>query len=242
MQRDKNGLPWPAEENHQMQKFNYRTLLISGKQGSGKTTLQNEIAMTWQSRIKGGRAITVNFADVIYQMHDLCLNVLERYHYRGIKKDGKLLQLLGTEWGRKTIADNIWVSVLKNRINELILNNSHHANLLFIIGDCRFRNEFDGFPEALRIRLECPRDIRKERCPAWRDTETHPSEIDLDEYAKFSEGEQLSFMSFFKTNEKPKTKFDLTFHTDLDSINHCVEITMNELLAFNWLNSRKTNE
>jgi hypothetical protein len=56
--------------------------------------------------------------------------------------------------------------------------------VLFIVSDCRFRNEFDGFPDAFKVRLECDRDIRKSRCSQWRENDTHISETDLDGYAE----------------------------------------------------------
>ena len=61
--------------------------------------------------------------------------------------------------------------------------------------DCRFKNEFNAIPEALRIRLQCPRVVRRIRCTAWRDNEDHPSETDLDSYVD-------------------QNKFDLVFETD----------------------------
>lgn len=175
----------------------YKILLISGKQGAGKTSLQNEIANSWQWKLQdpGSRAIEINFADIIYSMHDFCIGKLHSYYPRDIKKDGPLLQLLGTEWARNTIDKNIWVNVLKARIKELSLHNSHYKNILFIIGDCRFENEFDGFPEALKVRLEAAEHVRQQRCSAWRDRTDHPSEIGLDKYSQ--EG-----------------RFDLLFETD----------------------------
>lgn len=159
-----------------------QSVIISGKQGSGKTTTQNELVKVWQ-RQPGGRAITINFADVLYEMHDLVLNVLNQYWPdRGLKKDGPLLQVLGTEWGRNTVDQDIWVKIVKEKIIQLTIQNKHYENLLFIIGDCRFTNEFDLFDEALRVRLECHEAIRKQRCSMWRENTQHPSEIGLDGY------------------------------------------------------------
>lgn len=162
-----------------------KILMISGKQGSGKTTLQKLIAEAWCVN-HNGFVLQMNFADVLYKMHDAVLNVLHYYlPPRPMVKDGPLLQLLGTEWGRYTIDQNIWVKIVQKRIERLRadVNADMIHDALVIIGDCRFENEFDGIPEALRVRLECDREVRKARCSQWRENEHHPSEIGLDTYA-----------------------------------------------------------
>jgi hypothetical protein len=71
--------------------------------------------------------------------------------------------------------DNVWVDALVKEIND-----GPHDTV--IVDDARFENEFDAFPNAVRIRLDAPGTVRKERCDAWRDNENHPSEIGLDRY------------------------------------------------------------
>jgi len=175
-------------------------LLISGCQGSGKTTLQRNIFTKWMHR-KKQHAVLINFADPVYEMHNFCWGVLNRYGYEKMQaKDGYLLQMLGTEWGRQTVNENVWVDCAK----EIIANYKGQGlghwpdNILFIIGDCRFENEFDAFPAALRVRLQCTESIRKERVSMWRETTEHPSEVALDSYA-----EQLRFDMHLDTGTIP---------------------------------------
>ncbi len=97
-------------------------------------------------------------------------------------KDGDLLQYLGTEFGRKKFGDNVWVDILKKKVIKIPGYGTE--DLLVIVGDCRFENEFDSLPEAFRIRLECPEEIRKTRTNSWRENTQHPSEIGLDRYAQ----------------------------------------------------------
>lgn len=187
-----------------------KVIIISGKQGSGKTTLQKGI----QSKLYalGNRVELINFADIIYQIHDYAINVLEGVGVkRDLVKDGVLLQLLGTEWGRKSIDTNVWVQIAKNRI-EAMAKNMHNVGYV-ILGDCRFENELDFFPDALKIRLECDREIRKTRCSQWRENDTHPSEIGLDMYSTSG-------------------AFNLYFDTGSVSIDDTVEITLKHLE--NW--------
>jgi len=151
-------------------------LILSGKQGSGKSSIQAEIEK--RAREKFRYVFLFNFADPLYVLHEFILNKMESAY--GVakpasNKDGVLLQLLGTEWGRKVHGPNIWVDIMKNRIAK-----QPTPKALFIIADCRFENEFYGFPEALRVRLYCDEAERKLRTHGWRETTNHASEIDLD--------------------------------------------------------------
>jgi ABC-type cobalamin/Fe3+-siderophores transport system ATPase subunit len=196
-------------------------VLISGKQGSGKTTLAKKIAHDIMNMEKGTRAVLMNFADPLREMHDFCLGVLASGGIvRDIQKDGELMQLLGTEWGRK-IDPDIWVKVFRGRLKSNIdrLGNLFEKYVI-IIGDCRFPNEFEMMPEALRVRLECPREIRKERAEYWRQNEMHPSEIALDDHVFAG-------------------KFDMMFDTQTQSVEHCASMIGAQLFKQSWIEKRK---
>jgi energy-coupling factor transporter ATP-binding protein EcfA2 len=194
----------------------YKVVVISGKMGAGKSTLSRILKSYVPEKY---RVIEVKFAGVLYEMHDALLTILNKYDIqRNIVKDGTLLQLLGTEWGRNTIDQNIWVNTTKAKIKALAeasLKERPDKIPLFVIDDCRFKNEFDTMPEALRIRLQCPRVIRRLRCTAWRDNEDHPSETDLDTYVG-------------------QNKFDLVFETDKMIPETQVEIISKTLEVGTW--------
>lgn len=149
--------------------------MISGKQGSGKTTLAKHLS----ERITalGYKPVFIKFADPIYEMHNMLLKYMERlgFVYDGVKH-GPLLQFLGTEFGRKTFGENVWADIAAKKADEA------EDNPIVIIDDLRFRNEFASIPESIKVRLVAPADIRKERCDNWRENETHQSEIDLDDW------------------------------------------------------------
>lgn len=138
------------------------------------------------------------------------MNRLDHYGFkRDIVKDGRLLQLLGTEWGRQTLGNDIWVQIALNRIAEA----EHKGVDLVLIGDCRFANELDAFKDlsgAVRVFLSCSREVRKDRCSQWRDDEFHPSETGLDGYEE-------------------QVKFDLVLDTAILSPERCLEKILGEL-------------
>lgn len=184
-------------------------VLISGKMGSGKTTLANELARAWEKE-KGHRAILINFADALYDMHNFCLGYLVDH---GITpehaKDRKLLQWLGTEWGRAQDPD-LWVKIVKRKIENL----SHHSRslgqkLMFIVADCRFPNELTAFPDAYKVRLNCERVVRKYRCTRWTDTDNHESETALDNI--------------------PNYDYDVIFNTETKPANECADFIIKRL-------------
>lgn len=126
----------------------------------------------------------INFADPLYEIHDFARNTLRE---AGISppypdaKDGNLLQMLGTEWGRNRIYPDVWVDVCKGRmVKKLEMARGDGLNYIFLIGDCRFMNELTAFPGAFKIRLECSADVRKARVSMWRENQDHPSEVGLD--------------------------------------------------------------
>lgn len=185
-------------------------VLLSGKQGSGKSTIQRMLKLRWIHETRGD-AHDINFADVLYQMHDAVLEILHKHiPAREIAKDGPLLQLLGTEWGRNTIDKNVWVEIARRRAELSLKLSNPNFPALVIIGDCRFENEVDAFPDALSVRLEAPPEVRKKRCSAWRENDIHPSEIALDFYVKAG-------------------RFDMTIDTSWASPESCVNLIYNKL-------------
>ncbi len=200
-------------------------VLIRGAQGAGKTTLAHAIAAEIRNTKRGWFPSQQIFAGTIYEIHDFARG---RLIDLGIPLDpnvkiGKLLQLLGTEFGRETLGENIWVDVLRNKIEkEAEMKKGMFSKIVFIISDCRFPNEFDGFPEALRINLEASEQVRKDRIgPAWRANTSHPSEIALNGYAE-------------------KGLFDMTFRTDVmgNTAKHIATLVVAELDKNSWIEKR----
>ena len=188
-----------------------KIVLISGKMGSGKTTLATALQEKWVETYHA-QATCVNFADALYQMHNFCRDFLLRAKIEIEQpKDRKLLQWLGTEWGR-AIDPDIWVKILKAHIENdfdfsVEVDGANPFTCLYIVADCRFENEITAFPSALKVRLECSRDVRKARCSKWTETDGHPSEIGLDTFKDW----------------------DLILDTGTTSVEECAQIVLEKL-------------
>jgi phosphomevalonate kinase len=196
--------------------MNHKIILISGKQGAGKDAIGEKL---WNRFMAKNTCSIFKFASPVYEMHNTCFRqLIERDIVEESinHKDGELLQLIAT-WGRAKYGDDVWIKCLKNTLIDFEGYNS--INLVSIITDLRFRNEFDAFPDerftdVFKIRLECDRDIRKARCHGWRDTEYHISETDLDEYALTD-------------------KFDFKINTE-QSLDWCVSLILRQLEKKGW--------
>ncbi len=196
-------------------------VILSGKAGSGKSTTADQLAIAARESGKYYFIFPFKFAGPLYEVQDLVLNHMEKVLGKPrSKKDRVLLQLLGTEWGRKVLGENVWVDALRKKITEET-KAWKQEKVLIIIDDCRFENEFDGFPEALRVRLECAEYIRKERAQAWPENTLHPSETGLDQYYD-------------------RDLFDLTIATDDQDVTaySCAKVVIQKLLAGDWVAKR----
>jgi len=157
-------------------------VMLSGKQGSGKTTTAEALKEHWQSQ--GIPVLNYKFAQPLYEMHNVIYMVAKDYGIEpppaGVDKD--LLQVLGTEWGRNKRGKNIWVRCAQRKIDKMTEQMRAAGQFhIVIIDDLRFKNELSDMGEAVKVRIECPRDVRFKRCSTWRDNETHASETDLDD-------------------------------------------------------------
>lgn len=80
------------------------------------------------------------------------------------------MQTLGTEWGRKCIADDLWIKLGLSTAQELLSAGVRGV----VITDCRFKNE------ALAVRKAGGTIIRIHRDVAGASGAPHPSETELD--------------------------------------------------------------
>lgn len=121
-----------------------RLIGIAGKAGSGKNTVA--MFAIEQSRY----TLPIALADPIYSMADVLLVSFgidpewgdrkwkEEVHPLLSVSPRRILQTLGTEWGRQLIAPDLWISLAKGRIARLM-----SSGFGVIVTDVRFENEAD---------------------------------------------------------------------------------------------------
>jgi hypothetical protein len=147
---------------------------ISGKKGSGKSTVASEI-----ERLAPGQFVEETFAKPLKQAIPILFNWEDRDLNDGVVKatvDERwgvtprfVLQDMGTDYLRKTFGQDFFVKNLKHRLER------DGCPPRVIISDLRFKNE------AEMLRYEGAFLWRIER-PGLESTDTHPSETDLDDW------------------------------------------------------------
>ncbi len=156
-----------------------RIVLLSGHQGAGKTTIAQAVKKKF-IRYSLQAAAVYKFAEPLYSIHAEVQKIMEGYGFGWKGIDGKLLQVLGTEWGREKDPD-LWCKIAASRFK-----NADFLPAVVLFDDCRFYNEFvafdkQGYEQVLKVRLECPEAIRRIRAEKWRNDTQHQSETELDD-------------------------------------------------------------
>jgi hypothetical protein len=109
-----------------------RLIAFNGQMGCGKST-----AIASLETALGFPPTLVKFAGVLYEMQETLYKMIEPVYKRppGFIKDRKLLQWLGTEWGRGLDQD-LWVSIWINKVSTALERGEY-----VVCDDVRYDNE-----------------------------------------------------------------------------------------------------
>lgn len=178
-------------------------VMISGKQGSGKSTTAQALRSALGAN--GVGVIYDRFAKPLYDAHDAVLAVLRPQGILPdpeIKKDGLLLQVLGNDWARKK-DPLMWVRGFQNRVQQYKdrFASNPHIKVAIVCEDCRYVNEFDAIPDAVRVRLEAPEAVRQPRTDQWRENVNHQSEVDLDQHVLDDKFDRIFWTDVIPVND-----------------------------------------
>lgn len=125
-------------------------IALTGPMGSGKSTV---IEMLQQLHFFKN----VKFAQPLYDMQQM----IYRRIYKPVPKpkDRKLLQWLGTEWGR-SVDENLWVNLWKEVVDRTTVH-----GVYVVSDDCRFDNEAEMVHSmgGKVVEIVCPAEIRGTR-------------------------------------------------------------------------------
>lgn len=110
-----------------------KLLGFTGKMGSGKST-----AIECLKEIQRLPVINIKFAQPLYDMQEMIYRRISTVYEKpaGFIKDRKLLQFLGTEWGRNTIRETLWLDIWSQSARQY-----ENKNAIVVCDDVRFDNE-----------------------------------------------------------------------------------------------------
>lgn len=111
-----------------------RLIGFTGAMGSGKST-----AIKTLGEVLAAHPNNVKFAQPLYDIQEAVYERIADVYTRPPEfiKDRKLLQWLGSDWGRTVISPTIWVDLWKAEVQYL----DNMGAALIVSDDCRFDNE-----------------------------------------------------------------------------------------------------
>jgi ABC-type oligopeptide transport system ATPase subunit len=165
-------------------------IALTGKMGSGKSTATQILA-----KLNRDSTATVKFAQPLYDIQEMIYNRISDVYQRPhtFIKDRKLLQWIGTEWGRGTISDSIWVDLWSEDV-RMILN---MGTSLVLCDDVRFDNEARMVRAMGGSVVEIISDLTEKRIDTKAGISNHSSEAgvsaDLVDYQVKNNGSLAEF-------------------------------------------------
>lgn len=117
-------------------KENMKLIGLNGSMGVGKST-----AIELTKELSAQKVKLVKFAQPLYDMQGAIYKRIASVYERPetFIKDRKLLQWLGTEWGRDTISKTLWVDIWK--AEAIKQHNLGSSETVIVCDDVRFDNE-----------------------------------------------------------------------------------------------------
>lgn len=195
---------------------------ICGKLGSGKDYIANNVIIPVIEKMKY-RYLQCAFADQIK------VNVMTKngvsytdVYENKTPESRRLLQIEGTEVGREN-DKNVWVKYLDNWMNI----HYNRGISVYIISDCRFKNEYDFIKNNNGIMLKVIARERNEMRlmreskgdkDLYEKISKHSSECDLDDYSddKYDMVINNDIKDIFDSSEL-RYKFEMIFKDQLNN-------------------------
>jgi hypothetical protein len=149
---------------------------LTGKMGVGKSTAAEVIKHYVKSRLDKEVAL-VKFAQPLYDMQEYIYQRISSIYTRDTSfvKDRRLLQWLGTEWGRNSISKSLWCDLWEAEAAKQV-----EQGKVVICDDVRFENEAERFINP-STRLICiTSNTTQDRIDTKAGLANHESEVGLE--------------------------------------------------------------
>lgn len=146
-------------------------ITLSGPMGSGKSTAIAEITKQFpNSRL-------IKFAGTLYDIQEMIYDRISSVYTRpeDFVKDRKLLQWLGTDWGRDTISQTLWVDIWRAEAESC-----EEAGVVVLCDDCRFDNEASIIKDMGGYIIKLNSDRNLDRAQGGEGIKAHASESGID--------------------------------------------------------------
>lgn len=163
---------------------------LTGKMGSGKSTATELLA-----KLNRDSTAVVKFAQPLYDLQEAAYSRISPVYQRphNFIKDRKLLQWLGTEWGRGTISESLWVDLWSAETQKLL----DIGTGLVISDDVRFDNEAKMVKAMGGHIIQITSDFTEKRIDTKAGISNHASEAgvspDLVDYVVKNNGSLADF-------------------------------------------------
>lgn len=184
-----------------------KLIAFTGAMGSGKSTAIQYLKDTNLDK----KIELIKFAGPLYDMQEYIYRRIDKVYKRPetFVKDRKLLQWIGTDWGRNTVGDDVWVRLWKEEVNYAAENYSH---AIIVCDDCRFDNEAEAIKQAGGILVKIVSDKNYDRITTANGIPNHASESGVSKQLVDFVVENNDTLEAFK--EKLDAIFDLTLNKD----------------------------
>lgn len=114
-----------------------KLVAFTGPAGCGKSTAAEKLVSLGWMRVKFAGPLKAMAAELGLNDEQIegALKEVPIPHMGGVTPR-RIMQTLGTEWGRKTIHPDLWVNIARERILTLM-----DCGMDVVVDDCRFDNE-----------------------------------------------------------------------------------------------------
>ncbi len=141
----------------------------------------------------------MKFAQPLYDMQEYMYKRVEAVHQRDetFIKDRKLLQWIGTEWGRDSISKTLWVDLWKNEVRSV--RKTFKIDTIITTDDCRFDNEAEAVKSLGGVIVKIVSNKNGERIDTTSGIVQHKSEAGVsDKFIDFTIDNSYSKAEFYK--------------------------------------------